>query len=366
MSGPPVGERPSRMAHLVERAAALLRTEAALRSEEGEFAEDAAPPYVAADAPALQIAEPAAAAGLVAAGLAVAGLTHAEAPAAAESPAPTAPALPAEAAPKQAEPAAAAATEGQLPAGVPVLDLPTLQRAGLVLTGSRSRIAEEFRIAVTRALRALRGSRAGRAGAANLLMVTSARPNEGKSFSSLNIAASIAQNGLADVLLIDLDAKPRSLSALLGLGGRDGLLDLATGWGNPSTTANTLRSPEPLIARTAIEGLWVLPIGARKPGAEGAITRAVSTTLERISRRFPRHVIVLDTAPCLSTSDPSTLAALVDEVMLVVEAERTQRSEVEASLDLLKAASNITLMLNKTRLTQRHSFGAYYYFDQPE
>ena len=353
MSGPPVGERPSRMAHLVERAAALLRADAALRNEE-ETAEDALLPVadLATDLADEEVAPPArrtepAEAGSV-------SVTLPQPPPLAELPAPTAP------------PAPAPPMEGELPASVPVLDIPTLQRAGLVLTGSRSRIAEEFRIAVTRALRALRGSRAGRAGAANLLMVTSARPNEGKSFSCLNIAASIAQNGLADVLLIDLDAKPRSLSALLGLGGRDGLLDLASGWGNPSATANTLRSPESLIARTAIEGLWFLPIGVRKPGAEGAITRAVSTTLERISRRFPRHIIVLDTAPCLSTSDPSTLASLVDEVMLVIEAERTQRNEVEASLDLLKAASNITLMLNKTRLTQRHSFGAYYYFDQPE
>ncbi len=300
--------------HLVERAAALMRADARLRDEAPFTEAESGLPPVAAPAP------PAAAA-----------------PADEPAPAPAEPKAP------------------------PLLDLETLQRAGLMLAGGRSRIAEEYRITVARALRALRGSHAGRTGTANLLMVTSARPGEGKSFSALNIAASITQNGLADVLLVDLDSKPRCLSAQLGLGGREGVLDLAAGG-----AAGNGRAPEALIARTAIEGLSFMPVGARRPGAEGAITRAVSLALERLSRRFPRHVIVLDTAPCLSTSDPSTLAAMVDEVLLVVEAERTQRNEVEAALELLKAATNITLVLNKAQLTQRHSFGSYYYFDAPE
>ena len=334
--------RRSHNPHLVERAAALLRGEAAL-NEEDRWAE---PADAAADT--AQLADDA--------------VPSAARPPAAE-PAATVGELPS-AADEFAAPARVA--EDPLPTAVPLLDMETLQRAGLVLIGPRSRISDEYRITVARALRALRSNRSGRVGTANLLMVTSARPNEGKSFSALNIAVSIAQNGLSDVLLIDLDSKPRSLSAMLGLGGREGLLDLATGWGNAGATTGGLRHPEPLLARTAVEGLWVLPIGSRRPGVEGTITRAVSTTLERLSRRFSRHVLVLDTAPCLSTSDPNTLAGLVDEVILVVEAERTQRSEVDAALELLKAASNITLVLNKTRLTQRHSFGAYYYFDKPE
>ncbi len=324
-------------AHLVERAAALLRADARLRADP-EATDAGGATLTAPPSPPVPPPSPA----------------PAPAPARSRSPATAAAPTPVIAdAPEAPEPA-----EDRAP---PLLDEAALQRAGLLLTGGRSRLAEEFRITVARTLRALRGSRAGRSGAANLLMVTSARPGEGKSFSALNLAASIAQNGLADVLLIDVDSKPRSLSAQLGLGGREGLLDLATGG-----PGGAVRHPEALIARTAIEGLSVLPVGARRPGVEGAVTRSVSTTLERLSRRFPRHVIVLDTAPCLSTSDPSTLAPLVDEVLLVVEAERTQRSEVEAALDLLKAATNITLVLNKIRLTQRHSFGSYYYFDTAE
>ena len=243
------------------------------------------------------------------------------------------------------------------PAGAPFLDMAALKRGGLALAGVRSRVTEEYRITVGRILRALRTANRTGAGAANLVMVTSARPGEGKSFSALNLAVSVAQNGLADVLLVDVDAKPRSLSTLLGLRDRPGLLDLVD---QPD-----LRT-EDLLVRTAVEGFSVLPLGTAQAGAADAgITRALATAIERIRRRFTHHVIILDTAPCLSTSDPSTLAPLVDQVIMVVEAGRTQRAELGASLELLKACPNVILVLNKVKLTHRHSFGSYYYFGYP-
>ncbi len=235
----------------------------------------------------------------------------------------------------------------------PCLAVEALQKAGLVVTGrERTRNSEEYRVSIDRILRGLRSTRS-RPGPANLLMVTSARPGEGKSFTALNIAASIAINELAEVLLLDIDAKPLSTTAQLGLADTPGLLNLAA---DP-----TLRVEDALI-RTAIGGLSYLPIGTRDLAAtEPGVTRSVSATLERIRRRFARHLVLLDCAPCLSTSDPSTLASLVDQVVLVVEAERTQRNEVESSLELIKACPNITLLLNKVRLTSSSTFGAYYH-----
>ena len=256
--------------------------------------------------------------------------------------------------------------EAEIPDGI-ALDMAVLKRAGLALAGMRSRTTEEYRITVGRILRSLHGGNRSTPGLASqavpgqalasLVMVTSARPGEGKSFSTLNLAASIAQNGLSDVLLVDVDGKPRSLTTLLGLRERQGLLDLV---GNPA-----LR-PEELVVRTAIPGFSVLPLGLnRSATAEGGVTRAVMGAIDRVRRRLPRHVIMLDTAPCLSTSDPSTLAPSVDMVVMVVEAGRTQRAELGAALELVRACPNITMVLNKVRLTHRHSFGSYYYFGYP-
>jgi receptor protein-tyrosine kinase len=247
--------------------------------------------------------------------------------------------------------------EPELPAGAPLLDMATLKRGGLALAGVRSRVTEEYRITVGRILRSLRSANRTGPGSANLVMVTSARPGEGKSFSALNLAVSVAQNGLADVLLVDVDAKPRSLSTLLGLRDRPGLLDMVD---NPDMRA------EDVLVRTVVEGFQVLPLGIARAGtADAGVTRALATAIERIRRRFTHHVIILDTAPCLSTSDPSTLAPLVDQVIMVVEAGRTQKAELGASLELLKACPNVILVLNKVRLTHRHSFGSYYYFGYP-
>jgi receptor protein-tyrosine kinase len=299
--------------HLVERAAALLRSGAGLAAETGGAA--APPPAAAATPPPAPAAAPPG------------------------SPAPASHTIPGMAPP---------------PLELPRLDIETLKRAGLALSGrARTRISEEYRITVGRILRTLRATKT-RTEPSNLLMVTSAKPGEGKSFTALNIAASIAQNGLGEVLLVDMDAKPKSLSATMSLTDAPGLYNLVA---NP-----TLRIEDTLV-RTAIGGLSYLPIGSRDVTAsEPGVSRPVSATIERLRRRFAHHYIILDCAPCLSTSDPSTLAALADQVIMVVEAERTQRSELESSLELLRACPNITLVLNKVRLTNSYTFGAYYYY----
>jgi protein-tyrosine kinase len=236
----------------------------------------------------------------------------------------------------------------------PPVTIAQLQRAGVVLLGGgRSRTTEEFRICVGRLVRALRELRAG---AANLVMVTSPRPGEGKSFSALNMASSIAQNGVAEVLLIDCDAKPFSISAQLEQRQMPGLLDL---------TADPGLALSETILRSEVPGLSILPIGRVVEGGDNGLTRPALSTIERIARSYPHHVVLLDTPPCLSTSDPSTLSQVVDAAVLIVQAERTQRTEIEASIELLQHCPNIMLMLNQLRMHSTASFGNYYYYGYP-
>ena len=239
------------------------------------------------------------------------------------------------------------------------LDLVSLERAGMVVgRKARTRISEEFRVSVGQILRSVRGSYTPGRGAGNLVMITSARPGEGKSFTSLNLAGSIAQHTQREVLLVDVDAKQNALSDQLGIGDRPGLIDLAL---TPSLRV------EDTIVRTVIPNLSFLPVGVRRVdslegGAEGTVARPITALIERLGRRYANHIVILDAPPCLSTSDPSTIAPLVGQVVMVVEAERTQRSEVLAALDLIKACPTITLMLNKIRVTTSYTFGAYHYF----
>ena len=74
----------------------------------------------------------------------------------------------------------------------------------VVARTARTRISEEYRIVIGRVLRALRDEDDGVA-SRNVVMVTSARPGEGKSFTALNLAGSIAQHSTDKVLLVDLN-----------------------------------------------------------------------------------------------------------------------------------------------------------------
>jgi receptor protein-tyrosine kinase len=237
---------------------------------------------------------------------------------------------------------------------LPSIALVALEGAGMVVArAARTRISEEYRIVIGRVLRALREESSGTV-LSNLVMVTSARPGEGKSFTALNLAGSIAQHSTEKVLLVDLDAKLRPISALLGVGDRLGFHDMV---------ADQSLRPEDVILNTAIANLTFLPVGSRSGElTDSTSVRPITPVITRLARRFPNHLIMLDAPPCLSTSDPHTIAPYVGQVVMVIEAERTQRSEVEAALDLVRVCPTITMLLNKVRLTTSHTFGAYDYY----
>jgi receptor protein-tyrosine kinase len=233
----------------------------------------------------------------------------------------------------------------------PIVDMAALERAGLFdWTHGRSRISEEFRLAQRQLLRAAFAPTA-EAGLSNLLMVTSARPGEGKSFTSLNLACSVALQGDHNVLLVDGDSKRDSFCQALGLADAPGLLDLA---------ANPTLDPGAFLVKTEIERLTVLPVGQeRSRSPELFAGRDMTQLIQSLGRRYSDRLLVLDAPPCLSTSDPAALAPVVGQILFVVEAERTQRDEVEAALDLIQACPLIMLLLNKVQVSTRYTFGAY-------
>jgi len=254
----------------------------------------------------------------------------------------------------------------EAPPGIPVNPGPAarvapgrrVERARLLAAGlaeeggGHSRIAEEFRLVQQQILRGAFGS-GTEVGVGNLIMVTSSRPNEGKTFTAINLAFSIARRGDHEVVLVDADAKNGSLSDLLGVGDQPGLLDLAGG--------STL-DVEACLIGSPMEALTILPIGQER-GRRGDVfaSNNMMRVIQDLGRRFAGRLVVLDVAPCLSTSDPAMLAGVVGQVLFVVEAESTQRDEVEAALDLIQTCPTITLLLNKVQLSTAHSFGAYSY-----
>jgi protein-tyrosine kinase len=231
------------------------------------------------------------------------------------------------------------------------VDAVSLERAGMVdWSRTRTRISEEFRLVQRQIIRSAFGPGA-EPGFSNLLLVTSARPGEGKSFMATNLSGSIARQGDHHVLLVDADSKRDSICYSLGLAQARGLLDLA---------ANPKLDPAPLIVKTPIERLSILPVGReRERSAELFSTKEMTRLIQSLGRRYADRLLILDAPPCLSTSDPAVLAQVVGQILFVVEADRTQRDEIEASLDLIQACPTITMVLNKQQISSRYTFGAY-------
>ncbi len=153
------------------------------------------------------------------------------------------------------------------------------------------------------------------------------------------------------MVLVDADGKHGSLGALLGCADRPGLRVLA---------ADPAQRPRSFLVPSAIQGLSLLPYGMAPPEQPAVASAAsVASAILRLAAALPDHILILDTPPCLSTGDPSILAAIAGQVVMVVEAMRTQQNEVEAALDMVEACPTLQLLLNRTRYAARDTFGAY-------
>jgi len=242
------------------------------------------------------------------------------------------------------------------PAGrmVPARSITQMMRAGLITEDDgRTRLGDEFRIAASRVQATIAACLSAGGPGSNLLLITSTRPGEGKSFSAINLASALAQTAPRPVLLIDADAKRGSVSELMGLRGEAGLLDL---------TLDAMLSPASLVVATPVPGLSVLPLGNHAAAYDaGGAVQPLQAVAQKLCRCFPETTIVIDTGPLLATSDPSVLAPCAGQIVMVVEAARTQRSELEAALDMIHACPQVMLMLNKVPGRSRTSFGAYSY-----
>ncbi|MEX0729843.1 MAG: hypothetical protein WED00_11560 [Aquisalimonadaceae bacterium] len=173
----------------------------------------------------------------------------------------------------------------------------------------------------------------------NLIMVTSAIPGEGKTFTSLNLALSIAQDPDFSVTLVDGDVARAHASKLLGVQDRPGLLDLLAD--------ESLRASD-LILPTSIESLFVLPAGRPHPLSEELLSsHRMERVVSALADPTPRHIILFDSPPLLATSEAVTLSSSVGQIVMVVKASSTLRQQVTAAIELLDPEKAINLVLNQ-------------------
>ena len=234
------------------------------------------------------------------------------------------------------------------------LDMDALRTAGMVTSYSdRTQIAEEFRLVKRPLLLKAFAAEPDAIENGNLIMVTSAKAGEGKTFCAVSLAMSIALERDLTVLLVDADVAKPDIPNVLGIEGQKGLVDLIAD--------DDLDLSEVLI-RTDLENLTILPAGRQHHLAtELLASEKMDNFVKDIARRYSDRVIIFDSPPVLLSSVPSVLALHVGQILCIVEAERTVQPTIDSALGLISTCKNIGLLLNKAPPAGKNDrFGSYY------
>lgn len=235
------------------------------------------------------------------------------------------------------------------------IDLARLAAMGYVTPDSpRAQIAGELRVIKRPLLTNVQGKSAAPIERANLIMVTSSVPGEGKTFLAVNLAISMAMEMDGRVLLIDADVSRPAVLNRLGLPQSPGLLDVLT---NPE-----LRMSDVML-RTNIERLSIVPAGAPQGHAtELLASEGMGALLDELASRYSDRVLIFDAPPLLPSTESRVLAAKMGQVVVVVEAEHTPQSTVAQAMQTLEACPVVLPVLNKT---SRSDVGTYYGYYGP-
>lgn len=219
------------------------------------------------------------------------------------------------------------------------IDREALRAAGLAPAPSAERrLASEYR-ALKRGVLTFMARRSDDSGRGNSLMVASAASGEGKTFTSLNLAVSLAAERDWTVVLVDADCAKRHLSTVLGVDQEPGLLDVLS---------DTQRSFVDVMFRTDVPGLHVVPAGQSSEASTELIASArMAQALGALLREEPRAIVIFDSSPILLTTDSRALADAVGQVLLVVRADYTPRASVQEAISALGDGHHIGLVLNQ-------------------
>jgi exopolysaccharide/PEP-CTERM locus tyrosine autokinase len=249
------------------------------------------------------------------------------------------------------------AAPGARPArgGTVALDFVQLRQDGRLAPEALShQTEEEFRRIKWPILNAIAHREGARPAENNIVLVTSAIPGEGKTFTALNLALSFARDRDLEVLLVDGDVAQPSLTASLGLTGRPGITNLLR---------DTSLQLDDLVYSTNIPQLEVVPSGARQDNAPELFASArMAVIVAQLCARASPGVVIVDSPPVLATNEAQVMTRYAGQVLMVVRADYTEQRVLAEALTLIDRARPVSAVLNRVEPSLVSRYYSHYYY----
>ncbi|MFO7716460.1 CpsD/CapB family tyrosine-protein kinase [Desulfosarcina sp.] len=185
----------------------------------------------------------------------------------------------------------------------------------------------------------------------NTMMVTSASPNEGKTVTSINLAATFAREYNHTVLLVDADLRMQMVHRYLGYSSQVGMLDYLEG----KADMNEIITWPGIEKFTVISGSRVVVDSSELIGSP-----RMQSLMQELKNRYDDRYVIFDAPPILGVADALAFAPLVDCIIIVVGAGITSRHDLKEALALLPQEKIAGFVLNRFKGPNR-MYGKYGY-----
>ena len=227
------------------------------------------------------------------------------------------------------------------------------ERGYLIDNGTRKSIKDEFRQIKRKLLNNAFGNASKTLEHSNLIMVSSAKPNEGKTFVAINLALSIALEQDKTVLLVDADVLRPSVIRELGIAEQPGLIDYLLG---------KSKQVSDILYNTDIDKLKLIPAG--KPhhlSNELLASEKMATLANELANRYPDRIVIFDCPPLIGVTETLVLANLMGQAIIVVEESKTSIADIKFATEHLNEDLALGLVLNKAIRSHKDLYGYYGY-----
>lgn len=230
------------------------------------------------------------------------------------------------------------------------IDLESLSKRNFVAKATeRKLIYEEYRVIKRKLINNAFGPLSTSLRNPNLILVSSSRPGEGKTFTSVNLALSIALEQDKTVLLVDADVLRPNVSRTMEISVPRGLTDYLS---SDSVDVSDI------MYSTNVERLKLIAAGRpHHLSTELLASDKMAALVNEFASRYPDRIVIFDAPPLLGVNETSVLAGMCGQAVIVLEENKTKLNELEKAISMLPPDLATGFVINKAHYSRDKGYG---------